>query len=324
MGAALQLMGASPSQQSHGGSSIDNSVKLPSRKRPANLDLVAMRRFDLPTLHAEAAAARTALQHRSRSRLRVVTWNVWFDDLCKSERMAALLREVFSMAPDVACLQEVLPELAQALRACGWLTDVYDISPFDVGAYGCMMLVRKDLQAEFVEVPLTTLMDRNLVLATCKAGLPGLSFATTHLESLNSEKVRRRQLEEAAQALRNKPCAILCGDFNFDATQTYGDWRLSAPARKPEDLENRVLQEVLPAFVDVWPAVNTEVGYTFDGLVNPRCCHDVDERMRYDRIMVRGSVAPFAASLLGTKAINHSGIMPSDHFGVMADFDIAQ
>lgn len=39
--------------------------------------------------------------------LRVVTWNVWFDDHHKEQRWSALLAEALSLLPDVLCLQEV-------------------------------------------------------------------------------------------------------------------------------------------------------------------------------------------------------------------------
>jgi len=293
-------------------------------RRPPTIDLHALRQFPVPQLEAEASAAREVLESRSPLQLRVVTWNVWFDELCKNDRMQALLTELLVVAPDIICLQEVLPELATAFRASASLTELYDISPFHISCYGCLMLARRDLRAHFVEVPYeSTCMGRTLLLADCQGRYPGVLVATTHLESLNSEARRRAQLTQAAEALQGRSAAVLCGDFNFDATQTYGDWQQSAPARPREQLENCVLGEVLPDFEDVWPALRSDEGFSFDGAANPKCIQDPLERMRYDRVLVRRPcVRPLVVSLLGTQAINDWGVMPSDHFGVQADLEL--
>ncbi|CAE8732141.1 unnamed protein product [Polarella glacialis] len=302
------------------------AVRLPlsqRRRGPPMIDFEAMKRITLPPLAAEAALAGDALRARQRSQLRVATWNVWFDEVCKDERIAGLLREALRQAPDALCLQEVLPELATALRSSGPLTELYDISPLDVGVYGCLILAHKDLEAEFTEVPLTTCMGRSLILAECRARFPHLTVATTHLESLKTERIRRVQLQEAAAALRDKRFAVLCGDFNFDATRTFGDWQLAVPLRAPHEIENQVLQEVLLDFVDAWPALHSDPGFTFDGAANPMCVLDEDERMRYDRILARRTLVPVDAWLMGREPINQAGFTPSDHFGVLADFSVA-
>jgi len=116
---------------------------------------------------------------------------------------------------------------------------------------------------------------------------------------------------------------MLCGEFNFYATQTYGDWQLLKASRAPHELENHVLRDMVPDFVDVWPVLHSDAGFTFDGTANPKCVHDPGERMRYDRILAR-CVLPIGASLMGTQPINRTGFMPSDHFGILADFSFVQ
>merc|ERR1711974_119613 len=96
----------------------------------------------------------------------------------------------------------------------------------------------------------------------------------------------------------------------------YGDWKKgsnSAQLEKSgadEPIENGVLAEVLPDFVDAWPMVRSDEGFTFDGLANPACIPDLDERVRYDRVIVRG-LLPNAATLLGTEGIDDTGVCPS-------------
>merc|ERR1719473_394355 len=69
----------------------------------------------------------------SLSSITIVTWNVWFAPVDVEQRMAALFHEALDAAPDVLCLQEVVPELAAAIRASEPLQKLYDVSPNDVG-----------------------------------------------------------------------------------------------------------------------------------------------------------------------------------------------
>jgi len=253
----------------------------PRRTRPPNILEACSQKWPALNLAAEAELASAILRDRPSSRLRVITWNVWFDSLCAHDRQLALMRELLSAAPDVVCLQEVLPGFLHALRGCEALKSVYEISPQDVGAYGCVILARHDLQPSFIEQRLPTNMGRTLLSAECGAGgrCGGLVVMTTHLESLNNRGWRREQLEIAAKTLAGCPAAVLCGDFNFDDTKTWGDWRRKAPANGPTELENEVLKELLPDFSDTWRTVWPEdPGYTMDGEENGVCVPDSQVR----------------------------------------------
>lgn len=198
---------------------------------------------------------------------------------------------------------------------------MYSVSPHEVGAYGCLLLVRHELRAEFSQVSFPSNMGRSLLVARCTPPPSERPFAlaTVHLESLNSARLRTAQLEVCRDALKPYDRAVLCGDFNFDSTQNFGDWRpkrkdFEARWRATQDLENSVLARVLPDYVDVWPAIHPDKpGHTFDGGRNPYVA-DANERMRYDRFMARG-VEPVAIEMLG--AGEHQPT-PSDHYGLCA------
>ena len=162
-------------------------------------------------------------------------------------------------------------------------------------------------------------------------------------------------------ALVQYEAALFCGDFNFDSTKNFGDWRpraislhafamATADAKAPQsaalaghpdskedgtNLENKVLGKVLPEYTDCWSVLRpTEAGHTFDGSSNPHV-HDAQERMRYDRVLVRG-MAPVAISMLGERPAAGKGdaatvregktapealaasCPPSDHYGLCA------
>merc|ERR1719235_274351 len=80
-------------------------------------------------------------------------------------------------------------------------------------------------------------MGRRLLLAQCCAKLTNLCVGNVHLESLNNEDLRERQLKVSRNELRASDCALLCGDFNFDATKTWGDWKRPSPLRAPHKME---------------------------------------------------------------------------------------
>jgi len=282
--------------------------------------------------------------------LRVVTWNVWFAPQSADERMAALFSEALSNDPDVLCLQEVVPELAASVRGCAALRKQYAISENNVGAYGCLLLARHALRASFHEVAFEcSNMGRSLLIAEWSPPLcegRRVAVATTHLESLNNARTRAKQLRIAADALSRYKQAMIVGDFNFDSTQNWGDWReipprpqrpqcdsagddeYAGPVRQPTpELENEVLDTWLNGYTDAWPALRPdEAGHTFDGATNPHI-PDAQERMRYDRVMVRGMVAK-EITMLGTLSAaapeNDDASPPSDHYGLCAVIDLAE
>lgn len=306
---------------------VENSeglhIEVPQSEEERASTLAALRPEALSlSLDDELTDASAQLHaRRSTTSLRVVTWNIWFDALRQDERLQMLLCEAVREAPDAICLQEVVPRVAEAIRSCKPLCAVYAVSPYSISTYGVLMLVRKPLNPVFSQVPLPTGMGRSLLVAACA----DVVIATVHLESLDNAPTRRQQLERASAVLSATPLpAILCGDFNFDSSQNWGDWRKKKSGGKHTGLENAVLAAVVPDFVDAWPALRPrDPGLTFDGSCNPHV-RDADERMRYDRVLARG-MRPTDASVLGTTSppVVEGGLLPSDHFGLRVDLQLA-
>lgn len=278
-----------------------------------NLDATSVKlKIAVPNLE-QIIAARNASQS-----LRIITWNVWFDEYMRDERISSLLTIALSEGADVICLQEVVPEVEIAIRKDDTIKRVYDISPFHIHGYGCLMLVRPALKPTFTQIPLPTRMGRSLLVARCDS----VTVGTVHLESLNSAPLRRQQLSEIAKSIVGTHVGtnILCGDFNFDSTRNWADL-LDQDANLTKGrraaLENDALAEILgESWVDSWAALRpTDPGLTFDAQNNPYIPNPV-ERMRYDRLMVKGA-QPCEAALLGTHPF--SGVIPSDHYGLRVD-----
>ena len=101
-----------------------------------------------------------------------------------------------------------------------------------------------------------------------------------------------------------------------------------------------MLARTLPDWVDTWAALrNGEEGKTFDGRTNS-ACRDAEERMRYDRLMLKSAARPSPGGswwqrltqrragaawvaagieMVGTEPINDMGLKPSDHYGLVLD-----
>ena len=257
---------------------------------------------------------------RTTNSMRIVTWNVWFDHRRQSERLKLLLATLAKENADVIGLQEIVPDVAARIRQHAGVTARYDISENTISGYGCLLLVRRDLNPAFAELPLPTTMGRSLVAAEIDtyghAGTRRRVVGTVHLESLDSEPMRAAQLRQISAV---EGLDVLCGDFHFDDVATWGEWRDPRRKRPPAALENNVLALALPKFVDAWSTVfSKHSGLTFDGATNP-WIRDRGERMRYDRVLVRKSLGrPIAAERLGSSPAA-DGLFASDHWGLRVD-----
>ena len=315
---------------------VEGDARPRPRPRPLPLDersIAKLPTWRLPPFDEAVLSARTSRP------LRVCTWNVWFSPHRADERMAALFTIALQEAPDVICLQEVVQELASSVRSSPALCRVYNISSNDVGSYGCLILARRSLNSTFKEVVLPTRMGRSLLVADWidEHSRKSIALGNCHFESLNNPDVRSQQLAIAGSVLESYGHSLICGDFNFDSKQNFGDWRVRKPCKLAEDfggqascsrpLENDMLQTLLPEYVDTWPALHADDndGITFDGATNPYVTNS-HERMRYDRILVRG-MAPSRMVLLGRPTMTKdneaaggsSEIVPSDHYGLCVD-----
>ena len=281
--------------------------------------------------------------------LSVLTWNVWFGELRQEDRYASILSTVLTLDPDIACFQEVNRTFLRTLQSTPNIHKRYQISSNPIyESYGILSLARRGLGATFEEIELPTQMGRNLLMTRIpSARLPSANHdgndtkspfvvvGNVHLESLDNAALRRQQLVICNECLReNEPvAALLVGDFNFDSEQAWGDWKKPVQHRQPADkLENKVLNDVMPEWVDAWPHLKQQgkgsgdPGITFDGATNPLCITDEQERMRYDRIMVylpaaqeeKGTLlVPESIEMVGTEAIDETGLKASDHYGLI-------
>lgn len=267
----------------------------------------------------------------------LVCWNVWFDRLKFTERCKEIFRICASLNPDVICLQEVTPHFLQLLQLESFFS-AYESSENIIGPtinrYGVLTLCKRDLQPQFISQPYrNTEMGRSLLISEVTVNDSRVSVCTTHLESLDSASYRRDQLLQCRSIFSGLPSEqpiILCGDFNFCS---YRNFKISSAP-----LENDVLSEALPHFIDVWPLLHEEDrGYTFDSTRNNNI--NQEEVMRYDRVVCdgKGWLVPSSIEIIGTDPLEDCSVVaaadafstpppkqptvyPSDHFGLYVKF----
>lgn len=228
----------------------------------------------------------------------------------------------------------VTREVLQQLTLQPWVRDRYLLSDVDgrtfvdgPQSYGVVMLIEKSLDLQRLQaISFPTQQGRQLLLAQIQLRNEIVLVGTVHLESAQKNKdFRSRQLETCQTIFNrlamNRPnvTCLLMGDFNFGA----------------RGFENTQQMNILHGWTDLWP--------TLKGPNNPG---NTRRRARLDRIMFYSSyVNPTRIRIIGNRPIGqnlekgnfssnawHSfrsdhqkkmtDIFPSDHFGLMADFDL--
>lgn len=233
--------------------------------------------------------------------LKLITWNVWFSDKFQVDRIKAIIQEIHSNSPDVACLQEItmpildlISKFVDKSKYTLWF-DAYSVNP-----YGQIFIVRKN-------IPVTafgshafpdTRMNRRIYYLTL-AGQT--TILNVHLESEfsgdpNSNKAKQLDylLRFAKQHFGNHNIFI-AGDFNL--------------APQDDTWSKQTIDT--NGFLDISPK---NVGYTFDYTINTNISRPYQSNL--DRILSNIPVVQ-VYHLLGKTAISPSiNVFPSDHFGI--------
>jgi tyrosyl-DNA phosphodiesterase 2 len=218
--------------------------------------------------HTEGGWVRTPIDSCAEvtaTTLKVLTYNVWFEDHEFSCRTTALLDIIASSDADFVCLQEVTDRFADALSRDERLRAKYYFPDKPVRSYIVFILAKYPVA--FRELGLRSGMGRSLVAAHFKLNGQDAVVSTVHLESLDNARLRAEQLATIFPYISCSLFAILCGDFNFDHT-----WR--------DEQANLQLD-----FVDSWAALHdlaAEPGHTMPA--TPRF-----PAWRPDRVMLKSS-----------------------------------
>ena len=260
------------------------------------------------------------------TRIRVVTWNLWWrlgDWKARADAIAETLKD---LQPDLVCLQEVWQEgdLNQAVLLARHLgmahAFVLDRQEGEIDQ-GVALLCRWPLaEIETKPLPVPAGVEHpNMAIRAVVEGPRGpLLAVTTHLTPYPTRSEYREQqvralVEFVAERQRKPPICILCGDFN--APPDSDEVRLLTGRRAPVVAGH--------VFLDAWEtAGDSTPGYTMDKR-NPNSAPLLLPDLRWDYVFAswpsgRGGVGhPVRAAVIGTE--EKSGVVPSDHYGVLAE-----
>jgi endonuclease/exonuclease/phosphatase family metal-dependent hydrolase len=265
-------------------------------------------------------------------RLRVLTLNIWNRQGPWTDRLALIRAGLARHAPDVVGLQEVLAMGGQSQAdeiAAGLGYHVHYAPAWTIGGgltMGNAILSRLPLlDAQVLPLPAPPEHDTRSV-AFARLDLPEpLPFFVTHLtyqQHLGHWRCRQvRALADLVKALATGEAPpIVAGDLNAD----------------PDSDEMRFLRGLTPLggdsvyFADAWAttagqALGSGPGWTYDRR-NPYALRSREPSRRIDYILVRGPDRrlrgePLSAAIVLDEPT--AGVWPSDHFGVLAEVQIA-
>ena len=234
----------------------------------------------------------------------VVSYNLWFDQMCQIERIQQIICIIFSLRPDVVCLQEVTPRIYSIFDSL--LREVYNFSKTEIkNSYETLILSRHKITRSVTFPFRSTKMGRDLhIIEIEREDKTSVTVGTMHLESLFGAQGRQIKLEQLEQCFN-----IIRSHYSHGFFYLMGDTNL--------DFEKIDLPS---NWIDAWIRAGSppEHRYTFDVTRNNNIKGRY--RSRLDRVLIRKNgldqVSIDSFFLIGTEPISGSNIFPSDHFGI--------
>jgi len=262
------------------------------------------------------------------TRVRVLSWNLWWRFGNWEERRPAIAATLAELDADILCLQEVWEDaelsLAAELAATLHLEHVYGTRlDLDGVHFGNAVLSRWPIAAHEV-LPLPAPDDADEMRTCVRADIDGprgrLQVFTTHLNwRFDQSQIRQDQVRAICAFIARSRVGsdhpfppVLCGDLNAD----------------PDSDEIRMLTgraatpEPKLVFHDAWEAAGTGGRGTTWSNDNPYARLDLEPDRRIDYVLVGwpkagGAGHVTSCSVVGQDAVN--GVVPSDHYGVLAE-----
>lgn len=293
----------------------------------------------------------TTSQSREGAVLRLVTINFWGTEPPLSRRLALAERQLRALAPDVVCMQEVEPldgevhgegqgvrttahHLAEALGyqciyevALRWKAGGAGHHP--IGEQGLAILSRHPIREHRVARLPESRPDEARILLSAYIEAPAAPVwcHTTHLHwRLDDGLAREKQVVAIDEILRaiavGEPegqVQLLCGDFN--ATPAHDEVRFLGGMTTLAGRRTHYQD----AFARMHPRAE---GYTWD-MANPMqqakgSSIDLDRRIDYVFVTTRQKDG--RGTVRGARLVldeHDGGLAASDHYGVLADVQIA-
>jgi endonuclease/exonuclease/phosphatase family metal-dependent hydrolase len=259
------------------------------------------------------------------TRLRVLTWNLWWRFGPWEARRPAIAATIEALDPDVVALQEVWGEpggtnfAADLADGLGYHHTYAARLQLDGVDFGNAVLSRWSISSsEATALPAPPVAEeQRLVLRADVDGPRGpVQVFSTHLNwQFDHSAIRQDQVRTIAGAVaaarpRTYP-AVVAGDFN--AVPDSDEIRMMT-GRKAVPAENLV-------FHDAWEVAGDGAGTTWSN-GNPYAALALEPDRRIDYVFVGWPKAGglghvTSCEVVGTEPVD--GVVPSDHYGVLAE-----
>ncbi|NXG06164.1 TYDP2 phosphodiesterase, partial [Sakesphorus luctuosus] len=249
------------------------------------------------------------------SNFSLITWNIDGLDLGNAnERAGGVCAYLALYNPDVVFLQEVI---APHLCLLQMKASSYTIIPGNIDEYFTVIMLKKSrvklLKHEIIPFP-TTAMKRNLLVVHVSISGNELCLMTSHLESTKKHsKERIKQLKIVLNKMQKESestTVIFGGDTNL------------------RDSEVAKLGDLPKNVTDVWEFLGKpqHCRYTWDTQSNTNLNAAYKCRMRFDRVYFQRAaqgahIIPRSMDLIGLEKLD-CGRFPSDHWGILCNFDM--
>ncbi|NWU41890.1 TYDP2 phosphodiesterase, partial [Hylia prasina] len=254
-------------------------------------------------------------QKEDDSNFSLITWNIdGLDAGNLIDRARGICTYLALYSPDVVFLQEVIPP---HLIILNMKAGNYTIIPGNTDGYFTAIMLKKSrvklLKQEIIPFPTTAMMRNLLVVHVSISGIE-LCLMTSHLESTkNHSKERIKQLQIVLNKMQKESestTVIFAGDTNLR------DREVTKLGGLPDNIK------------DVWELLGKpeHCCYTWDTHSNTNLNIDFKCKMRFDRIYFRpavegGHFIPRSMDLIGLEKLE-CGRFPSDHWGILCNFDV--
>jgi endonuclease/exonuclease/phosphatase family metal-dependent hydrolase len=260
------------------------------------------------------------------TRLRVLTWNLWWRFGPWERRRPAIAATIEAVSPDVAALQEVWSEPGGTNLAAELATELGYHHAYaarlhlDGVDFGNAVLSRWPITSS-TPTPLPAPAEADEQRLVLRADVDGprgpLQVFSTHLNwRFDHSAERQDQVRTIAEAVagarpRSYP-PILCGDFN--AVPDSDEIRMLT-GRAAVPVEGLVFHDAWEAAGDGGP------GFTWSN-ANPYAVLDLEPDRRIDYVFAGwpkpgGLGHVTSCTVVGTEPVD--GVVPSDHYGVLAE-----
>lgn len=249
-----------------------------------------------------------SLIKKPSDKLSVMSYNVWFDHRDRDTRVTEIINLCQRLNPSVICLQEVTHQMyttfADKLGNIGYMSSFKDSKQYQkvaTSGYGVVIFSKIPLVSVRVSPFMKTKMGRYFIIAKLQNGI---NIITTHLESMPQyAETRQEQIRQIMEIVPMIKDVIWTMDSNL--TNRNGD-------TFPENSLNDCYH------IAGSPAT---ARFTYDAKTNSNILNKYQSRL--DRIYYQSSkLAQTKFELTGNYNIPTTKAPPSDHYGILAEFDI--